>query len=395
MGTMRVVGGKGGPKVRRPIGTEEEIREEAAERTLADELRDRFRAARSTEERLARDVPPRRWLVDRLIPAEVGMFVIGEGGCGKGHLLFHLAVRLACGWDFAGFAVERPQKVLMLSREDDDDEIDRRLQAAVRLSDDALGAGTEWRKNLGRNLHLRDIRGVQGVSIGSPHLMEAVIDESSRVGGADLIILDPLGRLLDEHLDLNSQAGAGRIHVAVDELVNRTRATIAIVHHVSKAGRSTAPGEDRGAGASSGSHLLEDLARSVLRVVPLGDDAKARYGLDKNQSLVEVSMPKANYSTALDGPIVFRRCAGGALLPITTRPVADVLDDRVFEALPADGATWKEWEAACRELVPPIGTNAARRSRARLTDARRVIVEEMPGDIRKKRFFPAPTGQDA
>ena len=347
--------------------------------------------APTVAELLATDAPPRRWLVEDLLPAGEGLLVIGEGGAGKGHLLMLMALRLAVGWDFAGFKVPRPQRVLIFSREDSGEELHRRLHAAAKLIAALdVSAGEPWRRRLEANLRLRTIRGIPGVTIDGEAFLRVVTRDAREMGdgaGADLIVIDPLGRLLSDRTELNSQSGAGAIHVAVDQLVNATGAAVAIVHHVSKAGRSTAAGEDRGAGASSGSHLLEDLARAVLRLVPIkGEVASTNYGVAPGDSYVELSNPKTNYTRQLNQPLLFVRQEGGALSHVKARSKADVIADRVLGVLvellaeTPEGVTREDWERGCKEADPKIAEKPARSARtALLADGRVDVVASAKG----------------
>lgn len=351
--------------------------------SVRQELRARFRDPRSsTAALLSSDPIPRRFVVDGLIPAGENCLGIGEGGVGKGHAQIHLGIHLAAGWNFGPFRVDRPQKVILISREDDLAEMQRRLHAGVALLDPVRrGEGTEWRDRIEENFHIRDTRGIKGVDIESPAFHDTIIEFADELGGVDLICIDPLTRLIPPLCKLNDQDGAGRIHVAIDALVRGTGATIMVWHHVSKAGRSTRPGEDRGAGASSGSHLLEDLSRAVVRLTHLpGDEAKKLYDLDPKRSYVELSAPKANYSPALRKPFIFVRELGGALRYVDQLADArGVQDERVFEALAAhpDGLTVDQWQAACADLVPRVARTPFNESRARLIGTHRIAIEEI------------------
>lgn len=323
--------------------------------------------------------PPRLWVVEDLLPKGEGAMLIGEGGAGKGFLQMLLALCVAIGLNFGPFRIPKPGRVLLVSREDDRAELHRRLQAAVGLFEPGIiNSGSVWRTRIEENLHLADVRGLRGVDLEAPAFHDILAEKVEAVGGVDLLALDPLGRLLPAGCKLNDQDGAGRIHVAVDELVKRTGATVMAVHHVSKAGRSTKPGEDRGAGASSGSHLLEDLARAVIRLVPIpGAEAKKRYDLDPHRGYVELTAPKANYAPTLAKPCLFVREAGGALRYVDQlSDVHVVRDQRVLEALAEhpDGLTGDEWEAVCKDLIPRVSRAHAQESRLRLLADDRVTV---------------------
>jgi len=353
---------------------------------IALELRRNFAERTATPATFyATPATPRRWLIEGILPANETTFLIGAGGAGKGHLLMNMAMRIAGRIPFASSAVPNPGRVLWVSLEDGLDELHRRFLAAVRLKDPlTLGEGQAWRPLLEQNIEWVDLRGVcaRGIAIDDPRFLAELEAKASAVGTtkqpADLIILDPLGRMLGD-INLNSQDGAGRVHAAADFLVRRTGATALVVHHVSKAGRSTVPGEDRGAGASSGSHILEDLARAVLRVVPMTkQETRKRYpSLDLPS--VRVSLPKGSYVGETD-EVVFTRREGGALqYEAGLKRPEESDDDAVLEVLAefAGGATIPDW----REATMDAGVSKARfqTAKRRLEDAGKVTWEPGQG----------------
>lgn len=356
---------------------------------VREELQKRFFDPTMTTSYALEHAPPdREFVVNGLIPAREGGLTIGAGGSGKGHFQILLGKCIATGMNLGPFTVPAPGKVLMVSREDDGDELKRRLRAAVALADPVtFGAGTEWRELLEQNLHFVNIRGIPGVTLASPQLMDVIGDKIAQMGGVKIVMIDPLGRLVPNGVQLNTQEGAGLIHAAIDEMVAQLATALNVVHHVSKIGRSTRPDEDRGAGASSGSHLLEDLSRYVLRVVPMsGRDAKTRYDLDASCGYVEISAPKTNYS-AKPSPMVFRFMAGGALKHERVRDEIDVIDERVLALLAEagdDGLTRDEWEEACSKAEPKIAINKAKDSRKRLLVGHQIGMRKVDlGDEKK------------
>ncbi|MDP2620302.1 MAG: AAA family ATPase [Hyphomicrobiales bacterium] len=75
-----------------------------------------------------RPVPKREWLVEGLIPAKNVTLLYGDGGTGKSTLMMQLGAAVAAGRDWIGRPVTaaRP-KALILTAEDDRDELHRRL----------------------------------------------------------------------------------------------------------------------------------------------------------------------------------------------------------------------------------------------------------------------------
>lgn len=293
------------------------------------------------------DPPPRRWLVENFLPAGETAVLIGAGASGKGHTLQHLSLMLTSGPSFAGFRIEQPVRVLFVSLEDGLDELHRRLHAAVEERG-YLGADNRWREKMA-DITFVDLRGVSASSVAltDERLLDPIAEKATAMG-AGLIIIDPIGRALGD-IELNAQSGGGRIHSAADNLVRRTGATVLLVHHLSKHGRIKG-GPDIGAGASSGSHLIEDLARVVFRLMPLTKKEASAYDLDA--PALELTVPKANFSPPLEEPIIFTRRRGGALrYEPGASPKRRFIDD-VFAVLAAapDGLDRVEWQRLSREM---------------------------------------------
>ena len=72
-------------------------------------------------------VPPRKWHVEDLIPGDTVTILGGDGGTGKSLLALQLAVATATGTSWIGRDIDQPGKVLVLSAEDDDEELQRRV----------------------------------------------------------------------------------------------------------------------------------------------------------------------------------------------------------------------------------------------------------------------------
>lgn len=78
-----------------------------------------------------RPVPQRQWLVPDLVPQKTVTLFSGDGGTGKSLLALQLAVAAVLGTRWLGRWVS-PGNALMISAEDDDDELHRRLDDALR-----------------------------------------------------------------------------------------------------------------------------------------------------------------------------------------------------------------------------------------------------------------------
>ncbi|HLO76084.1 MAG TPA: AAA family ATPase [Magnetospirillum sp.] len=77
-----------------------------------------------------REIPERRWIVDGIIPCRATTLFSGHGASGKSVLGLQLAVATVTGRDWLGYAVQ-PCPVAVLSCEDDEDEMQRRLSGIL------------------------------------------------------------------------------------------------------------------------------------------------------------------------------------------------------------------------------------------------------------------------
>lgn len=298
----------------------------------------------------------REYLIADFMPARVGMMLAALGGSGKGHFEIALSISLALGVSFGPFAVAQPRPVIFVSREDDREEMQRRLHAAVSAR---FGGRLtlEQRRLMAQNLHIADLFGIRHARLGGP-MTDMVCEAARQIGGPGLIVLDPLGKCLPEDVEsINKQEGAARVHEEVDYIVANTGWTACAAHHVSKeVGR-----EGKAvSGASTGSQQLEDFARLVLFLTAMDEPEKR--GLDAGHELgyVEVSTTKVNYSRRVDS-LVLRRERGGALVPLDARPQREVDGMRALAALAAFGqpSSRDDWRAACKALDPEIPRDRA------------------------------------
>jgi RecA-family ATPase len=76
-------------------------------------------------------VPERDWLVPDMVPQKAVTLFSGDGGTGKSLLALQLAVAVVAGTSWVGKSVQRGT-ALLISAEDDDDELHRRLDDILR-----------------------------------------------------------------------------------------------------------------------------------------------------------------------------------------------------------------------------------------------------------------------
>jgi hypothetical protein len=102
--------------------------------------------------------PPVQFVLDRWMQrGKVGL-IASEGGTGKTTLLIHLGICIVLGLPFMGVPVTQRGPFMMLSRDDDQDDLDAVTNEIVRT----MALGEQQLEILNRDLYIESYRGVQG-----------------------------------------------------------------------------------------------------------------------------------------------------------------------------------------------------------------------------------------
>ncbi len=143
----------------------------------------------------------------------------GEPGAKKTWALLSLAVCVALGKTWMGFAV-KPRKVLIIDEESGDEWLTNRLEAAIQgeLGDDSIPV--EFVSLAGWKLDKKE----------DAAELEKLITEHQ----AGLVIIDALTDIMDG--DENSKQDTQPIFTRLKKIASRTNAAIIIIHHSNKAG---------------------------------------------------------------------------------------------------------------------------------------------------------------
>ncbi|MDW9823478.1 AAA family ATPase [Sinorhizobium meliloti] len=243
--------------------------------------------ARRYRFRDGKTIPPRPWIMRGLILRKQITSIIAAGGAGKSIFGLCVALHLAAGISFGPFkTVHGPKRVAILTVEEDDDEIDRRLAAIAKH----FGFGKDESDR------------VFIVEIDDPPLLAQVdkrgvihaTDKLRRLEwelgqhGVDVLILDPFIELWSGAENDNGQVKAA---VAVIRgVIRRLDAGCLLMHHVKKG--LVTPGDidaGRGAGALGG------IVRLAHTITNMTADAAASLGVENPRGIVRVDFAKGNY----------------------------------------------------------------------------------------------------
>lgn len=293
-----------------------------------------------------KSVPPRRWLVEDLIPDRTVTLVSGDGGTGKSLLTLQLAAAVATGTKWIGRDV-KAGTALVYSAEDDRDELHR------RLTDIAASSGVRLADM--ENLRLRSLAGEPALlaneapdTLQPSPLYQALEAEAARHKPA-LIVIDTLADVFPSNE--NDRARVRQFVQLLVRLAIRFDCAVVLLSHPSLAGMSSGSG-------LSGSTAWNGSVRSRLYFRRVSDDG---YETDTDARVLETM--KANYGPT--GSQIALRWQAGVFITESTVPSigAGVKAERVFLNL------LRSVEAQGRPVSPNLSNTYAPTVFATMPDA--------------------------
>lgn len=285
-------------------------------------------------------VPPRKWHVEDLIPGNTVTILGGDGGTGKSLLALQLAVATATGTNWIGREIDQPGRALVLSAEDDYEELQRRVAAIC----DAEGL---HRSSLGKML-VRSTAGEETLlalldgksnTLKATGIYETICASMKREKPA-LLVLDTLA---DLHAgNENDRAHARQFIGLLRHLAIEYQCAVVLLAHPSLTGMNSGSG-------LSGSTAWNASVRSRLYLKRVKEDG---YEADPDARVLETM--KANYGPT-GGAIALTWMDGVFVpdLPGVDREDRNAKAERVFLKLLA------EFTANKRRVSPNNGSTLA------------------------------------
>jgi RecA-family ATPase len=243
-------------------------------------------------------IPPREWIVPHWIPARTATLLFGDGGAGKTTLALQLAAARATARDWIT-TLPIPGRTLVLSAEDDDRELHRRLDSIREHYGVAFTDLADMRlvDLVGENAILGELdrKGI----INATKLLKAVVTEIGTFR-PDLVIIDALA---DAFAGDENNRGQARqfIHLLKGPARDYDCAFL-VLAHPSLTGLSTGRG-------TSGSTAWSNSVRSRLYFTP----AQASDGSEPDPDLRQLTIAKANYAPT--GTTIILRWKAGVYVP--------------------------------------------------------------------------------
>ncbi|MET4041595.1 AAA family ATPase [Bradyrhizobium sp. RT6a] len=256
-------------------------------------------------------VPPRRWIVQDLIPDGVVTNLSGDGGTGKTLTAIQLITAMSLGLPWFGKPVQQGPAILYTA-EDDSDELHRRFAAVTGCSGHQLAdlAGVQIIPMAGLDATLATANDLGGISTTTQFakLTKIVAESKPR-----LVVIDPAADVFAG--DEIKRVQVRQFVQKLSKLALDTGCAVMLLSHPSLSGIMTGRG-------TSGSTAWSNSVRSRLYLQADGDDPDRRL----------LKVMKANYGAvgeeiALrwdDGAFVLDQGVDGATTSLANRAADDV-----------------------------------------------------------------------
>ena len=232
--------------------------------------------------------PPREWLYGNIFARKFLSSLFGDGGIGKSALRYAQYMSLATGKDLAGEHIFQRCRVLIISLEDDIDELRRRI----------------WALRIRYNIPREELKG--WLFLWAPKADEGKLMELNKWGNLVIGKLrDKLKALIVQHkLDLvgidpfikthsvgeNDNTLIDKVVQVLVNLSHEMNIAPDVPHHVSKSPKNDPePGDaNRGRGASA----MKDAARLVYTLNVMTKDEAEKFGIKDEDRWAYVRMDK-------------------------------------------------------------------------------------------------------
>jgi hypothetical protein len=232
--------------------------------------------------------PPREWLLGNQFCRRFLSGVLAPGATGKTALRTLQYLAVATGRPLTGQHVFKRCRVLILSLEDDDSELRRRL-AAARLHHEI---GSEELKGwlfcaTPKGIKLAEVK--DGARVSGP--LEAMLRETIQRRKIDLLGLDPFVKL--HALEENDNGSMDFVCDLLVKLAIEFNIAVDVPHHTKK-GQQTAGDADAGRGASA----ARDAGRLMYTLTRMADAEGETFGIPAEERRLYVRLDSSKVNIA-------------------------------------------------------------------------------------------------
>jgi hypothetical protein len=255
-------------------------------------------------------IPPRRWLLGNQFCRGFISSIVAAGGTGKSALRLLQFIALATGRKLSGEHVFQRSRVLLISLEDDRDELQRRIQGVLDHYGIARSELDGWLYCA--NPKLAKLAEMKNRERKTGPLEQQIRDAVARCK-PDVISLDPF--IKTHSLEENDNVDMDFVCDLLARLAIEHNVAVDSPHHVHKG--QVSPGDaDAGRGASG----IKDAGRLVYTLVPMSEDEASMLGISPadRPSYVRLDSAKVN---------IVARSTKATWFRITGKPIENGDDD--------------------------------------------------------------------
>lgn len=222
--------------------------------------------------------------------------IVAPGGAGKTYFMLQTAYHMAAGSNLGPLQPPKPLKVLLITAEDPQTEVDRRLWA--------IGKG-----QFSENLHAVSVTGDSGplmeLKDGNPIRSKWYLwlEETIQAHqGLNVLMLDPCIRFYG--LDENSNSHAEQWIACLESLAVKNKVSIIFSHHTNKASSND---EELHQNMNRGASSLIDSCRFSLGLRRMPKKTAKKHGIKDYRSYIEMDVTKTNLAAKLSEPLYFKQ----------------------------------------------------------------------------------------
>jgi hypothetical protein len=252
-------------------------------------------------------IPRRPWVVDRYLMERQVTLVAAEGAAGKSTLMLLTAACLAVNRAFhSRMNVVKPGKSIIINKEDDIEEMSRRLWA---ICDTMKFDWHEVRKHVNlisiEQLDLTLAMYANGLVANEAHIAELI----RRCSGPDvrMLGLDPLVKL--HQCDEQDNIHMDFVMTQIMKIARHGTVACLVNHHIPKSASLNADTQTGSMSAVRGAGSIVAAARIAFTMFPMPKEDQNRYSIDPDDihKYVRLDDAKMNLALKMAEPMYFER----------------------------------------------------------------------------------------
>jgi hypothetical protein len=240
-----------------------------------------------------RAIPPRGWLLGNLFCRGFLSSLIGDGGVGKTALRHVQLLSLATGRDLCGEHVFQRSRVLIVSLEDNDDELRRRIRAAMLHHGISYADLRGWLFLTAIGRKVRKLAKIATMDSGTmvEGQLATMLAKTIVRRNIDLVSLDPFVKT--HRLPENDNTAIDAVVEILADLAGEHNIALDVPHHMAK-GPADPGNPDKGRGASA----FKDGGRLIYTLNKMTSQEAEGFGISEAERRLLIRMDSGKVNIA-------------------------------------------------------------------------------------------------